>query len=562
MIRPLILFLVLAFDAGAVRAREILHDAEPGFGFQEALKEKNEFNKIAFFLGDGIYFITKPLRLENIDRVGFIARDGTRPVISGGKKINGWKQVEGNLWQAKLPEVAEGKWRFRELYVDQKPATRARHPDKGTFRIAAAGKDRRTSFRANEGDLQDWEDPGQIEFVFYHDWSLSRVRMKGIDHKNNTATLADPVGQTTAKHYAMDHFEKQPRYHLENHPDFLTAPGEWHLSEKTGSLTYLARDGKDPNQCEIIAPYADALMHIINSQHIDFEGVTFAHANWQLPPGGSAGVQAAFHQVRPGNGVYENRREAKPAAIEIGGSSNVVFKGCQFRGLTASGLWVRDGCKEVTIEDCKFDEIGANAIMVGDQNPPKGKAATRVTIDACTIQNCGTTDYGAVGIWIGIANHITVRGCTLERLPYTGISVGWRWSPVLSQCHHNVIEDNHIHHIMQKLSDGGGIYTLGLQPGTKLLRNRIHDVPVNAGRAESNGIFFDQGTRGINAEGNTIYRIARSPLRFHQALNNTIRLNTLYRSKEDIPALRYNNTEPEKIRLQENLTPVGDGPVD
>ena len=50
---------------------------------------------------------------------------------------------------------------------------------------------------------------------------------------------------------------------------------------------------------------------------------------------------------------------------------------------------------------------------------------------------------------------------------------------------------------MQKLSDGGGIYMLGLQPGSKILRNLIHDVTVNVGRAQSNGMFLDEGITDV-----------------------------------------------------------------
>ena len=70
---------------------------------------------------------------------------------------------------------------------------------------------------------------------------------------------------------------------------------------------------------------------------------------------------------------------------------------------------------------------------------------------------------------------------------------------------------------MQTLSDGSGIYTLGRQPGTVLAENVIHDIPPNAGRAQSNGIFMDEGSTDIRVEDNTIYHIARSPIRFNMA---------------------------------------------
>jgi hypothetical protein len=91
---------------------------------------------------------------------------------------------------------------------------------------------------------------------------------------------------------------------------------------------------------------------------------------------------------------------------------------------------------------------------------------------------------------------------------------------------------------MQLLSDGGGIYTLGLQPGTNLTENVIHDVTRNAGRAESNGIFMDEGSTSIAVEGNLIYNIANSPIRFHRAGANKIINNRLV-STPGIPAFSF-----------------------
>jgi hypothetical protein len=105
---------------------------------------------------------------------------------------------------------------------------------------------------------------------------------------------------------------------------------------------------------------------------------------------------------------------------------------------------------------------------------------------------------------------------------------------------------------MQMLSDGSGIYTLGRQPGTKLLENVIHDVPLNAGRAESNGMFLDEGSDQMEIARNTIYGIDRSPLRFHRAEQMAVRNNTLVVDTTATPVIRYNNTNPQTIEQRDN----------
>lgn len=92
---------------------------------------------------------------------------------------------------------------------------------------------------------------------------------------------------------------------------------------------------------------------------------------------------------------------------------------------------------------------------------------------------------------------------------------------------------------------------LGLQPGSKILNNRIHDVEVNAGKAESNGMFLDEGITDVLVEGNLVYNIAKSPLRFHRATINLVQNNYFF-CKDGNPPIRYNTTKEEDIRLLDN----------
>jgi hypothetical protein len=173
------------------------------------------------------------------------------------------------------------------------------------------------------------------------------------------------------------------------------------------------------------------------------------------------------------------------------------------------------------------------------------------TINRCLVARCGQLDYGAVGIWVGIARDSKLSQNLISHLPYTGISVGWKWDNTPTGLARITVERNHIHDVLQKMSDGGGIYTLGRQPGTILRQNHIHDIPVNLGRAESNGIFMDEGSSEILVEDNTIYNLAKSPIRFHRAERNTLRNNRLVHAP-GVPAFRYNNSQAKSMTFEDN----------
>jgi hypothetical protein len=354
---------------------------------------------------------------------------------------------------------------------------------------------------------------------------------------------------------------------MENAQEFLDAPGEWFCDKNERKIYYMPLSGESLNDAEVVVPVSPKLVEITgdfnNRAHvgfINFEGITFEYASWLIPEKGYCGIQATNFDNRYNDG---KNWAVVPAAIELDLAENCTFKNCIVRHTGGSGIWIREECKSCEINDCELYDISGNGVNIGEGRDRivDGKswwqsATEQVAIDNkltnSVIEDCGKQFYGAVGVWGGLVARTTISNNEIKDLPYTGISIGWMWNPTPTPCRENTIESNHIHHIMNILSDGGGIYFLGLQPGSRIANNLIHDVTVNAGRAESNGMFLDEGITDVVVENNIIYKIAKSPIRFHKATTNIVRNNVLV-CGDDTPPIRYNRTKEEDITKINNI---------
>ncbi|MCX6625191.1 MAG: right-handed parallel beta-helix repeat-containing protein, partial [Acidobacteria bacterium] len=266
-----------------------------------------------------------------------------------------------------------------------------------------------------------------------------------------------------------------------------------------------------------VAPVAEKLLVLNGVHNLRFLGLRFEYTAFPLPAQGYAGIQAGHYTAKG------DQWNILPAAIELENAVGCQIRNCRILRTGASAIGLRRGCQQNVIEGNEIADTGGSGIQIGEpageKQPLPTDPAARVEGNVVRnnhIHHTGQEYFGAIGIWIGFAGSTTVSHNLLHDMPYTGISVGWDWGSRPTPARQNRIEYNHIHHVMQQLSDGGGIYTLGWQPGTVLRGNLIHDTDRLHGRADQNGIFFDQGSKGYLVEDNIIFRTpGGGPLRFN-----------------------------------------------
>jgi hypothetical protein len=182
-----------------------------------------------------------------------------------------------------------------------------------------------------------------------------------------------------------------------------------------------------------------------------------------------------------------------------------------------------------------IEDIGGNGVMVGWRGAGRLETGAEGTLDAdwadptdapvgnevvdCVIRRCGADSRGAVGVFVAFSADTRVAHNVIYDQPYTGVSIGYRWNTTPTSQVRCIAEYNHIYDVMKTLADGGGIYTLGFQPGTVLRGNLIHDVHRSAyahGGAPNNGFFVDEGSKGFLFESNVVHRTSGESVRFNQ----------------------------------------------
>ena len=516
------------------RALEAVRQARNRAGAEATLAEAT------ISLGDGQYFLSAPIVLKPEDsHLAIAATVGESPTLSGGRPISGWREVTvagKPLWSAEVPLLDGHPWAFHELWVNGRRAVRARHPQTGYLAVAGlpdkAGEwtkgHSRFQFRA--GDLRASPTITNAEVVVMNRWVESRLPITQVDEQNNIVSFSKKSVFT---------LEKGDLYYVEGAMEFLDTPGEWYLDRERHTLFYLPRAGEVPEKTMVVAPVLAQVVRLEGRRDqpvegVRFVGVTLSHTEWCFPDGFSEAKHRPTIDPAPAPDVggFGQAAIGVPGAVWGEYACGCAFSRCVFVGLGDYGLELGRGCRTNRVEGCEFAQLGAGGIKLGETaiRTDAADQAADNQVSNCHIHDGGLMFHSAIGVWIGQSPGNRIEHNHIHDFYYTGISIGWTWGYGPALASSNLVAFNHIHHIGVKsngdgpiLSDMGGIYTLGKQPGTVIRNNLWHDF---AGiRYGGWGIYFDEGSSGILAENNVVFRTTHGGFHQHYGETNLVRNN-------------------------------------
>lgn len=469
-------------------------------------------------------------------RVIYQAFEDEKPVLSGGRRITGWTRASDNLWSVHLPDVLEGKWHFRQLFADDARLMRSRYPNPGEpFFFIKNIKEDKSMLSVNNEYTLDREIPfanlgdRDVEVVALHFWSISRHRIKSTE--NDILRTNFFIGWDG---HTLTEANEQSRVYFEHAKEFIDLDGEWYLDRDTGDL--FLQSETNPNEQTIVAPRIEQLITVRGTKdrpvrHLEFRGITFAHAAWHLPLMGYNGTQAACYGAR----YVDDATFMLPAAVLAEFARDCTFEMCRFRHTGASGLAFGAGCRDNRILGCEFFDIGGNALVCGfrerDNDPPRRffendwpdpeDAPQRNTFSDNYIHECAVVQFGGVGYFELFSQDTVFSHNLIEDLPYSGVSVGFIWFNLPTTQRRSTVEFNEIRRTMQLLNDGAAVYTLGYQPGTVICNNYIHDVG-------SHGLYADDHSGHITFENNVVSRAAVHGFQQNRGTYNLVQNNIFY----------------------------------
>lgn len=474
-------------------------------------------------LRGGTYTLTSTLSFNENDsgnngyRIYYKAYNGEIPAITGGQKITGWTLYSGNIYRASVSGIST----IRQLYVNDKRAQRA-HTETNLTNVSNWNdpgvpddpNDVPATFNGiitNDSQVQYFTNPSDVELHWTSNWRDAYGKITEIADGGNGYKIMK--GNMPWFHVFFHGYNQgYNNVTIENAYELLNQPGEFYYNKATSYLYYWPRTGENMSTADVYAPKVESLLDVRGSSltnkvyNITFYGLTFQYGTWLKPDTqGYSNEQA---------GYLDNLSHADPAPLDlmpanitVDCADGITFERNTIKHMGGAGINFINGVRNSNIIGNKFLDISASAIQLGEQlvygqgSIPAGKEVCyNDKVMNNYIDGTGVEFWGSVGIAGYTTDTLEISHNELYNLPYTAITSGWGWARTPNDYNkNNIISYNRIRNFMNKLYDGGGIYTLGHQTNIQITGNYI-----STNNNVYSGIYPDEGSSNETISNNVL----------------------------------------------------------
>jgi len=471
------------------------------------------------------------------------------PVLSAGKEVLGWQKPSRNI--PGLPAAAKGNvmvasvsHAFGTLFDEQGIIPRAKSE---TF-FTDEGSNK-SKVRIPAKSFKDWSKPSEMEVVVrpHHAWIVNILPVRKLNAAGRFATTTvDSTYPMTPLHFLRE----TPNCWVENAIEELDQPGEWVLSRSENKLYYWPR-----NDSKVYAPVLNEIVRVegkvdlqgakdLPVKNLAFRGLTFKHGRrYQISPN-DAGLQHDWDFFDKDNALFRLRA-----------TQRCRVEDCHFLHSGSGAIRVDlHGIKNRLIGN-HIEHLGGGGILLCGYGPGTKDVSHSNLVYNNHVHHVGQIYWHSPGIFVWQSGNNRIANNLVHHTNYTGVIISGcmteffkkggreltktiRWSEIggrqnaprtleearpFLHTKNNLIEANEIHHAMQKLGDGNGIYIRGAGAGNMIKRNYVHHLVTPM--IMQCAIRTDGGQRDTIITDNIIYKCTSQGMMLK--LNNTFENNII-----------------------------------
>ena len=492
-------------------------------------KAKSLSGAVTVYFREGSYTFDSTVAFTAADKadVTYKAYPGEVVTFTAGTPYTGFTESTVNGVRAFKKNV--GGADFNVLFSAERALTWPRYPEDGYLLVKSVDDADILNPEVTENfhhafaamtvepkEVPAFKNSGDVLIRILHYWKDEMVTIRSYDAATGRMTFSRPTSMEV---------RKDDRYFFENVFEALNEPGEWYLDRSAGTLWYIPFEGESAADLTLWGSDVETMITVDGVNGIVFENIVFRGNGFRIPRNNTErdlSSQAAY--------------DATPC-LSFEHANNCRVTNCEFRDIAACAVYCGKAVTDARVANCRFENIGAQAVFIRGENVPVDdpNVTKNIVVTNNLVNGYGREFFNAVGVLVIHANAVEVSHNEIHDGYYTAVSCGWRWGYDYNVTYDCRITDNLIYNIGQGwLSDMGGIYMLGVQPGTVLSGNVIHNVAADPGQGGYGGwgVYLDEGSSQITVEKNLVYACGSDSYHLHYGADNVIRNNIFALSAE------------------------------